>query len=274
MQKIVWIMVLVGVLGGDWQVSQAQADVVIKVRALNPLETKEMAVIHYPLPKEIAQGDILNQKIAYSLDHSEDEEPPKAQFQISFDEATGGHFIDDEIVLLPKEVVTLEVHVKDVWVIEKSRIEELYQEVDGLLEEWEQQVEASMESASEEEKGKNAETKEFALMMKGEILSGLDKIIQRQDESKIINVGVEKHMAAYEDNMEELRHIQQDVVLLANLIQFDAGESEAQDSEGNPLPEDEAQELEESQEISQQEEVQDAENVEMIQEIKTEAEEL
>jgi hypothetical protein len=96
--------------------------------------------------------------------------------------------------------------------------------------------------------------------------------MQRQEASQIINVGVERHMAAYEDNMEELRQIQQDVVLLSNLIQFDTGENEVQGSEGSPLPEGEAQQLEEPQKTGQQEGVQDAENIEMMQEVKEEIE--
>jgi len=258
MQKTVLVVILVGIFGIAWPISKTEADVVIKVRALNPLDTTETAIIHYPLPKEISQEDILKQKITYSLDHSQEEEQPKSQFQVSFDKEEGWYFIDDEVVLLPKEVVTLEVHVKDVWVIEKSQIEALYREVDGLLEEWEKQMENSAGSESEEEGEREEETKEFALMMKGEILEGLDQIIQQQDQSKIVNVGVERHIAVFEDNMEELRQIQQDVVLLANLMQFDAQEEEGQEPQESELSEGDVQEVEELQDISQDEVVKDA----------------
>ena len=125
MRKTIVPLLFAGIIMACWQVSMVSADVVIKVRALNPLDTKETAVINYPLPKEISKENILKQKITYSLDHSQDEEPPKASFKISFDEIEGGYYIDDEVFLLPKEVVTLEVHVEDVWAIEKSQIAEL-----------------------------------------------------------------------------------------------------------------------------------------------------
>jgi len=135
-----------------------------------------------------------------------------------------------ELRQTPKEVVTLEVHVEDVWAIENSQIEELRNEVDGLLQAWEEEL---LEDEAGEDKDEKEETKEFALMMKKEILRGLDQIIERQNKNRIIDVGVERHIAAYEDNMDELRQVQQDIVLLANLIQFeiqegdeDGGESE------------------------------------------------
>ncbi len=220
----------------------ASADVVIKVRALNPLDTQEIAVVQYPLPKEISQEHILRQKITYSLDHSEDKEPPKSNFQISFDEESGGHYIDDEIPIAPKEVITLEVHVKDVWMIERTRIEGLKDDVDGLLAAWEEQ----MEDLSESVEGQDVETKEFALTMKDEILNKLDTIVQRQEKSSIIKAGVERHIEAFENSMEDLRQVQQDMVLLANLIQFNAEESEplVDDEE---IPGDEDGEPEETQ---------------------------
>jgi len=235
MRRKIAQLLFIGIVIACWQVGTVCADVVIKVRALNPLDTKETAVINYPLPKEISQENILKKKITYSLDHSEDEEPPKTSFNISFSESEGGYYIDDEVFLLPKEVVTLEVHVEDVWAIEKSQIEELRNEVDGLLEDWEEERQGS--EAGEE--GKDVETKEFALMMKEEILDGLDQIIERQDKNKIINAGVERHIMAYEDNMDELRQVQQDIVLLSNLIQF-----EIQEDEGEGLKDDESLGLE------------------------------
>jgi len=234
MRAIITKAVIILVLACSWPAGMVRADVVIKVRALNPLDTKETAVINYPLPKEISKENIISQKITYSLDHSEDEEPPKAFFQVSFDESEAGYYIDDEVLLLPKEVVTLEVHVQDVWVIDKAQIEEMRNEVDGLLKKWEEE---SPPAGTEEEKSGEEETKEFALTMKKAILESLDKIIERQDKNKIIDVGVERHIAAHGEIMDEFRQIQQDIVLLANLIQFDAGGNEGDGLEGGEAPE-------------------------------------
>lgn len=242
--KITFIAVIIFI----WLAPIASAEVVIKVRALNPLDTKEIAVIRYPLPKEVSKENILKQKITYSMDHSEDEEPPKTSFKISYDEEKGEYYIDDEVLLFPKEVVTLEVHVEDVWVIEKSDIEKLRGQVDGLLEAWEKEISEEKLSADAgsdtdvdvktntditEDK---SETKEFALMMKEEILIGLNKIIERQDANEIIDVGVERHITAYKSSIDELRQVEQDIVLLANLIQFEGQESEEAELEGDETP--------------------------------------
>ena len=221
-----WLIIATGILTFVWFAADAHADVVIKVRALNPLDTTETAPIQYPLPKEITEKDILKRVITYSLDHSEHEEPPKTEFNIEFDEEQGGYFIKDEVVLLPKEVVTLAVHVNDIWVIPTQQIEEMRGEVDGLLNDWEEQLKQGSETKTEEEKSKDEETKEFALMMKGEVLKGLDEIMARQEKNSIIAVGVERHITAYSDNIGDLRQIQQDIVLLANLIQYE-GDLEA-----------------------------------------------
>ena len=63
--------------------------------------------------------------------------------------------------------------------------------------------------------------------------------------NKIISVGVERHIVAYEDNMDELRQVQQDIVLLANLIQFEGSEEGGEDLTDGGLPEPEALEVEE-----------------------------
>lgn len=260
MRKSIWILILIGFIMAGRQTGMVCADVVIKVRALNPLDTKEKAVINYPLPKKISKENILKRKITYSMDHSEDEEPPKTNFRISFNENEGGYYIDDEVFLLPKEVVTLEVHVEDVWAIKESQIMELRDEVEGVLQAWEEELFEG--EATEEQNGKE-ETREFALMMKEEILGGLDQIIERQKANKIINVGVERHIAAYEDNMDELRQVQQDIVLLTNLVQFEIQEGDGEDLGGSEPSGSEAQESVEPQISDENETADGEENIEL-----------
>jgi hypothetical protein len=265
MRKMFRLVLCIGLAVTAGQVRLSEAGVVIKVRALNPLETRESVILHYPLPAEITQNDILKQKITYSLDHSEDEEPPKAQFKVSYDEEEKVYFIDDEVTLLPREVVTLEVHVKDVWVIEEERIEALRREVEALFDQWalpedEDAPEEERSSSNggmggegdepQGEEGKEAEggadeTKETALMMKGEILNSLDKILARQEENGILKVGVERHMAAYNDNIRDMLQVRQDIALLTELIQYgspEADEEEVQDGGAEPPSEPEAAE--------------------------------
>ena len=258
MRTMFRLVLCIGLVVTAGQVRLSEAGVVIKVRALNPLETRESVILHYPLPAEITQNDILKQRITYSLDHGADEEPPKSQFKVSYDEEEKVYFIDDEVTLLPREVVTLEVHVKDVWVIEEERIEALRREVEALFDQWAlpEDEEAPEEESSRSnggmggegdepqgEEGKEAEwdadeTKETALMMKGEILNSLDKILARQEENGILKVGVERHMAAYNDNIRDMLQVRQDIALLTELIQYgspEADEEGAQEGEGEAL---------------------------------------
>jgi hypothetical protein len=248
MRKMIGIFLCVGLAIGLWLVYLAEAGVVIKVRALNPLDSQEAVLINYPLPVEITRDDILDQKITYSLDHSEDEEPPKSKFQVTFHEEEGSYYIEDEVTLLPREVVTLEVHVKDIWTIDRSRIEALRREVEDLLSAWDLEDdepgeeglndiangEESLEGNEEEgEESGDAETKETALMMKEEILASLDGIIAGQEANSILNVGVERHISSYNDNIRDLLQVQQDIALLVELMQYSPTEPQEGDVAGN-----------------------------------------
>lgn len=245
MRKIIGVLILAGLAAAGWPAGAARAEVVIKVRALNPLDTEQTAVIHYPLPVEISPDDILRQKAAYSMERGEGEEPRKTDFRVSLDEETGGYFIDDEVVLLPKEVVTLEVHVRDIWVIDTARIDGLRREAAGLFEEWEARTAALPETepagggTGEEggapEESRAQETKEIVLTLRDEILDGLDQIEKRQDANRIVKVGVERHMSAHAENQEALRQVQQDILMLRSLIEVsgeEGDEGESEESEG------------------------------------------
>ena len=61
---------LIGLFMAGWQAGAACADVVIKVRALNPLDTKEKAVINYPLPKEVSERRQPNLPVHRHLEYS------------------------------------------------------------------------------------------------------------------------------------------------------------------------------------------------------------
>lgn len=247
MRKIIVMFMVLGFAGGVWGAGKVEADVLIKVRALNPLETEEIAVINYALPVEITPEDILGQKVSYSMELAEGEAPRKTQFNISYDEETGGYFIDGETVLLPKEIVLIEVRVKDVWMIKDDRIESLRQEASDLLKMWEthlsqqteqgsgEEEEVTEEDLGELEEFRKEDMKETVQIMEEEIVSGLDEIDKRQEENRIIRVGVEKHISAYGDNMDSLRQVQEDIGMLTDLMQLSAEEDEGQEPEGDEL---------------------------------------
>ena len=61
-QKTTIFLVMVGCLFLSFSSSDAYANIIIKVRALNPLETEEVASISYPLPEEVSPSDIITKK--------------------------------------------------------------------------------------------------------------------------------------------------------------------------------------------------------------------
>ena len=224
------------------------AGVIIKVRALNPLQTEEFVTINYALPPELTEEDIIKKKINYSMDHSKDEEPPKLEFSVSQNEQDGTLFIDDEIRMLPREVITLEVHVKDVWVIADAQINTLKNEVNKFLKLIDEKPvnDDGNDGMSGEDAGDGGdqgvdEDREIAMLMKEEILDRLDKIAQRQADNSILKVGVEAHITAYNKNLEDLVQVQQDIAILTELVVMDAPQDGDQPPDDGGEGQDEAQ---------------------------------
>jgi len=201
---------------------EAQAGIAIKVRALNPLETEEVAAIRYPLPREITPGDITARHIKFSLPHEDEEAPPKTTFNIEYVEKEARYFIIDEVLLAPREVVTLEVHVRDVWAVDKGYIKGLRQIVEDLMDVPYSPVEAppSEEDLPEEEVAEPVEEgpDETALALQEEIFKQLDEVMDRQARSSVVMVGVSGHIKAYEKNMDALRQVESDIEMLRYLL--------------------------------------------------------
>jgi hypothetical protein len=126
-------LLLVGCMFLGFTASEAGANIVIKVRALNPLESQEVAAIRYPLPQEVTPDDIIEQNIVFSLPQEEGAEPRKTTFNIEYVPEEGKYFIIDEIMMGPREVVTLEAHVRDMWFIAEDRLNSIKQEVEDLI---------------------------------------------------------------------------------------------------------------------------------------------
>lgn len=258
MRKVFCILTLAGwALAAGWT-GESHAGVVIKVRALNPLAAEETAKVHYPLPAEIKETDILGQKVTFSLERPEEEEPRKTQLNFSVDEKTGGLYVDDKVVLSPKEVMTLEIDVRDVWVIAPEEIDGLRQEAIVLLEEWERREEAALaeeaeepeekmeqsgeeaqQAQTEDEKARLSDEQAVALALKEEILNQLDEIVRRQEDCVIIKAGVERHISGYKENIAALRQVRQDIEMLANLLQLGGqeGQKDPSSEEGEGAPE-------------------------------------
>lgn len=192
---------------------------VIKIRAINPLETEAVAPIHYPLPPEVTPQDIVAKRIKFSGPSSalrgtmdegqgtgdkepsaaEPRAPQEADFKIKYDKKNGYYYVDHEVALGPRQIVTLEVEVKDVWNIPPEQIEALRTEADALP-------------------AQGGELNGTAAALKQEIEKALDQIVKSQGQSTVAKVGVEQHIKAYGKNREMLQQAQMDAKMLQNLL--------------------------------------------------------
>lgn len=200
-----------------YSLTPAEADIVIKIRAINPLETEAPVLIHYPLPKEVAPKDIVAKRIKFSgrpaaqSGQKSEEEPvgnqdvPEASavipadFEVEYDKKNKYYYVAHELTLAPKQIVTLEVGVRDVWAIPPEQTDRIKAQVQELLEKYPQMDET-------------------AIRLKDEILRQLDEIRAIQDNSTAGRVGVEKHIQSHGKNAEALRQAQMDVKMLQNLL--------------------------------------------------------
>lgn len=229
-------------------VSEASANIIIKVRALNPLETEEVASIRYPLPQEITPSHIITKNISFSLplaevEEGEEVEERKSTFNIEYVEEEGRYFIIDEIKMGPREVITLETHVQDIWFIASERFGNIRQTVEDLIARF---PPTPPEATEEDPDSIEVLSDETAIALQEEIFKQLDEITVRQLKSSVLLIGVEQHMEAYYENMEALAQVEDDVFMLRNLLEPDEEEGE----EGvQDLKEDGAVELPEETEI-------------------------
>lgn len=229
---------------GLWSIvyspSLAGADVVIKIRAINPLETETVAPIHYPLPKEITPEDIIAKRIKFSgrlaaesgqkleespagsqdipgeepalQESSGDPAPIPVDFAVKYDKKTKSYYVEHEVTLAPKQIVTLEIEVRDVWRIPQEQIDRVRAQVEEL---W----------------GKYPDGDGTSIDLKDEILRQLDQIAASQQNSTAARAGVEKHIQAYGKNAEALRQAQMDVKMLQNLLKRAKGKKKPEGSE-------------------------------------------
>lgn len=203
---------------------QAEAQVVIKIRAINPLAEEAVAPIHYPLPAQVKPSDIIAKRMKFNSPHlpqdalKEGEEAPvvsprveEADFAVKYDKNTKQYYVDHEIKLAPREIVTLEVEVKDVWVIPSEYVEELRAQVEAM---------AAVHEPLDETAG----------ALKAGIFDALNQIVRSQEDDTVRRVGVETHIKAYEKNQEMLRQVEMDKKMLGNLLKKAKGKKKLEGS--------------------------------------------
>ena len=181
----------------------AEGAVVIKVRAINPLDEEAPVVIHYPLPGGITAEDVLGKRLVRSSSGS----GKPTDFQINFDEEENTYFVDHQMTLAPKEIVVLEIEADDVWTVPLETIDDLRGQAENLLKE-------RPRGEGEEEFGPDP----VAVKLKEEIFRQLEQILQAQEKSGITQAGVQGHIDAYQRNRGILQQVSMDMAMLRNIM--------------------------------------------------------
>lgn len=193
--------------------AEAESAVVIKVRAINPLDEEAPVVIHYPLPAGISPADVIGKRLARGRGPA-----APADFQINFDDGEKIYFLDHQITLAPKEIVVLEVEANDVWVIPQETLDGFKRQVEELLQ--------SRPPAPEGEPGPDP----VVLKLKEEIFKQLEQVLKTQKESGITQAGVQGHIDAYQKNRETLQQVGMDITMLRNMLSAQEAPPEGENS--------------------------------------------
>lgn len=202
----------------------AECGVVIKVRAINPLEEEAPVTIHYPLPAGITAEDVIGKRVTRGKGPAR-----PADFQINFDETEKLYFVDHAITLAPKEIIVLEVEAKDVWTVPQKTIDDLKSQAEDL-------VKARPRGEGEEEVAPDP----VAVKLKEEIFRQLDQVVEAQEAGGITRAGVQRHIDAYQKNREVLQQVGMDITMLRNMAGArevpEEGEKSDGGSEAQPPP--------------------------------------
>ncbi|MBI5024134.1 MAG: hypothetical protein HZC18_03940 [Candidatus Omnitrophica bacterium] len=207
-------------------VTAAEGAVVIKVRAINPLEEEAPVTIHYPLPAGLTPEDVLAKRVGRGKGPA-----VAGDFEINFDENEKVYFVDHLITLAPKEIVVLEVEAKDIWTVPQKTIDGLKKQAEDLLKARPPSEEfASPVSFVSEEAAAGPDP--VALKLKEEISRQLEEIVEAQKATAITQVGVQGHIEAYQKNRETLQQVGMDITMLRNMLSA----REAREEEEKPAP--------------------------------------
>ena len=169
-------------------VSPAYArQVILKVRAINPLGKAADTQIKEYLPKGATDKDIIS----------------KGNFKVAYDKEKQLYYVKQTVLLKPKEVKVFEVEISDVWIIAPEKIESPRKEA------------AKVNAA----KPADPSVTEIAASLYGQINKNLDKVAARQTQNTLILVGPDKHIEEYFKDVDSLKQAESDIKMLKTLLE-------------------------------------------------------
>ena len=96
----------------------AQAGVTMRLTAVNPSDSEKTVPIKVYLPVEVKPEDVIS----------------KGDLEVIYDTQHGSYYVYGEYPLKPKEALEKEIELRDVWVIDATRIAMIRQEAKEILE--------------------------------------------------------------------------------------------------------------------------------------------
>ncbi len=177
-----WV-VLGCVLGWMGPAASARADIVMKVMVVNPSETEvKEFTIHNALPPEVRPENVLD---ADGL-------------EVEYDSQAQAYVLTGTVTLKPKESVSKQVVLEDVWIIPPERFSALSNETAELM--------RKLEGTPYEERGR---------LLAQAVLRRVTDIRTSQEQS---TVNPEEHINRYRDNTKALSLVETDLVSLRQLM--------------------------------------------------------
>jgi len=163
--------------------SYARAGIVLRIVGVNPNEelTQTVELKSY-LPEEVEPGDIIE----------------KDDLEVIYDTQKGAYYVYGEYSLKPKQSISREIEIRDIWVIPDADIEGMRQD--------------TLKTATFLE---NTQFNERSNFLKKGIEEKLDGIVERQ---KLVTVDPQKHISNYRRNVEILESAKTDLILLKSLF--------------------------------------------------------
>ena len=172
------------VLGGlflsfSGPVHAASGEIKIKVLAVNPSPDRNLktTVTHYLPPEVVSEEDIVE----------------KAGMEVKFDAQKKTYFLAKEVLLKPQQTMTLEVRVRDVWLLDTEKIEETRKNLDRQI--------SGLMGTQYYETGK---------LLYDKALENLDRIVAEQNQP----MGVKQHVELYRAHALQFNEITENALSL------------------------------------------------------------
>jgi hypothetical protein len=176
-------LALIGLLALGSPAGSAWAEIVLKILVVNPseTETKEFT-IHSALPPEVKAGDVLETD----------------GLSVEYDSQAGLYLLSGTVTLEPKQSLSKQIVLEDVWIIPPKPFEAIREETDTIL--------AKLAKTPYEEQGQ----------LLADSVDRRLRAIEAGQQQPFVNP--EQHISFYRDNLNALQSIEVDLVSLRQLM--------------------------------------------------------